>query len=39
MRLLLTLQVHKVDKIVSRYCNKEIKVISIEAILVVLRQI
>ena len=38
-RLLLTLQVHKVDKNVSRYCNKDIKVISIEAILVALRQI
>ena len=35
-QLLLTLQVHKVDKIVSRYCNKDIKVISIEALLVTL---
>ena len=33
-RLLLTLQVHKVDKNVSGYCNKDIKVISIQAILV-----
>ena len=33
-RLLLIVQVNKVDKNVSRYCNKDIKVISIEAILV-----
>ena len=38
-RLLLTLQVHKVDKSVSRYCNKDVKVISIEAILVTLCQL
>ena len=37
-RLLLTVQVHKVDKNVSRHCNKYIKVISIEAILVTLCQ-
>ena len=38
-RLLLTLQVHKVDKNVSRYCNKDIKVISVEAVLVTLYQL
>ena len=32
--LLQTLHVHKVEENVSRYCNKEIKVILIEAILV-----
>ena len=30
---LISSEVHKVDKNVSRYCNKDIKVISIEAIL------
>ena len=35
-RLLLTLQVHKVDKNMSRYFNKDIKVISIEAVLLTL---
>ena len=38
-RLLLTLQLHKWDKNVSRYCNKYIKVISIEALLVTLCQL
>ena len=39
-RLLLTLQVHKLlDKNVSRYCNKNIKVISIEALLAPLCQL
>ena len=32
-RLLLTIQVHKIHKSVSRYCNKDIKLIEIEAIL------
>ena len=31
-------QVHKVDKNLSRYCNKDIEVITIEAILVTLCQ-
>ena len=38
-KLLLTPQAHKVDKNVSRYCNKDIKVISIHAIFVTLCQI
>ena len=38
-RLFLTLQVHKSDKNVPRYCNKDIKVISFEAILVTLCQL
>ena len=38
-RLLLTLQVHKVDENLSRYCNKNIKVMSIEALLVTLCQL
>ena len=37
--LLLTLQVHKVDKKVSRYCKKNIKVMSTEALLVNLNQL
>ena len=38
-RLLLALQVHKLNKNVSRYCNKSIKVMSIEALLVPLCQL
>ena len=38
-RLLLTLQVHKVDKKVSRYCKKNIKLMSTEGLLVNLSQL
>ena len=38
-RLLLTLQVNKVYKNVPRYCNKDMEVVSIEAILVTLCQL
>ena len=38
-RLFLTLQIHKVDKSGSRYCNKDIKMISAETLLVTLCQL